>query len=83
MCEIYGTYCEYNIFKNINNNRLEVQLSKWEQKHFFTRWLPSDKEYKELEYSLIVDKQEQLLELWKTSNEVSFTLLSYVKSALL
>jgi len=43
-------------------------LCEWELKHFITRWLPADLQYKEMECSLLLDKREQLLlELWKTS----------------
>ena len=55
--------------------RLEGQLSEWERKYSLQRWLPSDTVYKELEYSLVLDKKEQLLlELWKISQRRLFLL---------
>lgn len=56
--------------------RLEKELNECEREHAIShRWLKSDSQYKELEYSLLLDKQEQLLlELWKASQRRIFLL---------
>jgi len=56
--------------------RLDSQLKELERKHSLPcRWLPSDNEYKENEYTLSLTKKEQLLvQLWKTGQRRQFLL---------
>ena len=45
-----------------------------ERKHsILSRWLPTDKEYKDIEYTVLFTKQEQLLvQMWKTGQRRLF-----------
>ena len=56
------------------NIRLGNQLEEMERKHsLHCRWLPTDKEYKENEYALLLTKREQLLiQVWKTGQRRLF-----------
>lgn len=57
-------------------SRLEKELSECERRNKLShRWLQSDRQYKELEHSLLFNKKEQiLLELWKVSQRRLFLL---------
>ena len=50
-------------------------MSELEHQYSIIRWLPSDSKYKELQYSLLVEKKDRLLlELWRVAQQRLFLL---------
>ena len=50
-------------------------MSELEHQYSIIRWLPSDSKYKELQYSLLVEKKDRLLlELWRVAQQRLFIL---------
>ena len=50
-------------------------MSELEHQYSIIRWLPSDSKYKELQYSLLVEKKDRLLlELWMVAQQRLFLL---------
>ena len=60
----------------VSDFRLNKKLEDFEAKYSLpNRWLPSDAQYKECEYALLLSKKEQLLlHVWKAGQRRMFLL---------